>query len=88
MSEALLSTKFSVEDAEITRKTLVDLRRRIANNEAIPPEELAAGLKKIRIMYGNEANIAVKADKPKKAAKAKKAKVNVDDLLGGLLGGI
>lgn len=86
MSSDILNTEFTPEEAEETRRTLVDLRRRIANNEAVPPAELSAGLLKLRRMYGSEANIAVKAKKPAKA-KAK-PKVDADDLLNGILGGL
>ena len=79
----LLNQKVSPEDFEEGRKTLIDFRRRIANNEAIPPEELAGALLKIRQLYGKEAT--------KKAAKPKKApakKVDADDLLKGIIGGL
>lgn len=84
MSDILNQT---VSEAEVTRRSLVDLRRRIANNEAIPEEELAENLMKIRQAYGSEAKATqAKATKAKKAAPKKK--VNADDLLGDLLGGL
>ena len=97
--ESLLESKFSLERAEVSRKTLVDMRRRIAQGDEVPAEELAEALSLIREMYGREALATVakaKADSKKKAKKkpAKKApkkkmdKAAVDDLLSGLLGGL
>lgn len=75
-----------ISPGELGRQMLVDLRRRIANNEDVPEEELAAGLLKIREMYGKE-KAAAKTKPKARAAKKKPAKsVNADDLLNGLLG--
>lgn len=81
MSDDILNQQIS--EMELTRRNLVDLRRRISNNEAIPEDELAANLLKIREMYGSEkkATAAKKKAAPKKAA----PKVDADELLGGLL---
>lgn len=91
VQEDLLEQKFSPEKAELSRKTLVDLRRRIAAGDVVPEEELKAALLLIREMYGREAIAAVAKKKPaaKKKAAAKKApKINADDLLKDILGGI
>lgn len=79
---------------ELSRKMLLDLRRRIANGEAVPPEELAEGVRKLRQMYGEEsrlkqaANVGKAVKKGSKAAKASGVKVNADDLLNGILKGL
>lgn len=86
----LLTDEFTPERAELARRDLIDLRRRIANGEAVPAEELARGIREIRIMYGKEAQsaVAARAAKEKKPAakKAAAAKVDVDSLLNGILG--
>jgi len=74
----------TVSEAEQSRRTLVDMRRRISNNEAIPEDELAAAMLKIRNCYGSEAKAKAKKTAKPKAAKAPKK--NADDLLAGLLG--
>lgn len=88
----LLSQKFSPEKAELSRKTLVDMRRRIAAGEAVPEQELADALHLIREMYGREAIAAAAKKKPaaKKKAAPKKAapKIDADALLNDLLGSI
>lgn len=85
--DGLLTQEITPEDMEASRRNLVDMRRRIAAGEAIPAEELAEGLKKIRVMFGREAQAAFAKKKPaKKKAAPKKAKVDVDALLGGILG--
>lgn len=86
----LLTQKFSAEKAELSRKTLVDMRRRVAEGEAIPEQELADALHLIREMYGREA-IAAVAKKKKPAAKktaAKKPAIDPQALLDDILGGI
>lgn len=83
----LLNQEITAEDMEVSRKNLIDMRRRIAAGEAIPVEELQKGLKMIRQMFGREAQASFA--KTKKAAPKKKApakKVDVDALLGGILG--
>jgi hypothetical protein len=86
----ILNQKFSPEQMEESRKTLIDCRRRIANGEAIPAEELAENLKKIRVMYGREAQAShAKKKAPAKRAAPKKAKkVDTDSLLSGILGSL
>ncbi len=87
----LLEQKFSPEKAELSRKTLVDMRRRIAAGEAVPEEELKDALLLIREMYGREALAAAAKKKPtaKKKAAAKKApKIDPQALLDDILGGI
>lgn len=89
VQEDLLEQKFSPEKAELSRKTLVDMRRRIAAGEAVPEEELKAALLLIREMYGREAIAAVAKKKPaaKKKAAAKKApKIDANALLNDILG--
>ena len=93
--ESLLESKFSLEKAELSRKTLVDMRRRIAHGDEVPAEELAEALSLIREMYGREALATVakakagaKKKPAKKAPKKKMDKAAVDDLLSGLLGGL
>lgn len=85
----ILNQKFSPEKMEESRKTLIDCRRRIAAGEAIPADELAENLKKIRAMYGREAQAAHAKKKPaaKKKATPKK-KVDTDSLLSGILGSL
>lgn len=86
----LLNQKLSPEEMEGARQTLVDLRRRVARNEAVPPEELAEGLRLLRKAFGREAQAAF-AKKKKPAAKAKaapKSKAKADDVLGDILGGL
>lgn len=83
----LLNQEITAEDMEVSRKNLIDMRRRIAAGEAIPVEELQKGLKMIRQMFGREAQASFA--KTKKATTKKKApakKVDVDALLGGILG--
>lgn len=76
-------------DAEVGRQMCIDLRRRVAAGEAVPPEELAKGLALLRKMYGYEAQLAAKSKEPaKKKAAPKKKKVDADELLGNLLGGL
>lgn len=77
-----------ISEGEVTRRTLVDMRRRIANNEAIPEEELNDALMRIRKAYGSEAKAKAKATKAPKASKAKKPTADADKLLGDLLGGL
>ncbi|ATB52675.1 hypothetical protein PVS_39 [Vibrio phage vB_VspS_VS-ABTNL-3] len=87
----LLEQKFSPEKAELSRKTLVDMRRRIAAGDAIPTDELKDALMLIREMYGREAIAAAAKKKPaaKKKAAAKKApKIDPQALLDDILGGI
>lgn len=75
--------------AEVSRRTLVDLRRRIAAGEAVPEEEIADGIRKLRQMYGQEAQTKIqKAAAKKPAKKASAKKVDTDDLLKGILGGL
>lgn len=81
----------TMNDAEVSRRRLVDFRRRISNNEAIPPEELSEALLMIRNNFGSEAKAKAKAAPKPKAAKAPKAssvKLNGDDLLNDILGGL
>lgn len=84
--EELLNQPFDAEQVELSRRKLIDMRRRVANGDCIPEEELAEALVLIRKMYGREAQAA----KPKKAAAKSKAKpkVNADDLLNDILGGL
>lgn len=85
----LLNQKLSPEEMEGARQTLVDLRRRVARNEAVPPEELAEGLRLLRKAYGKEAQAAfAKKKTTKKAKAAPKSKAKADDVLGDILGGL
>jgi hypothetical protein len=89
--ESLLNQTLDGElsEAEVTRRTLVDLRRRISHNEAIPEDELASALLKIRKAYGAELKANKSAAKKPAAKTAKKEpKVDADALLNGLLGGL
>ena len=78
----------TMNDAEVSRRRLVDFRRRISNNEAIPPEELAEALLMIRNNFGSEAKAKAKAAPKPKAPKASPVKLNGDDLLNDILGGL
>ncbi len=82
--DKILEEKFSPEKMEESRKTLIDMRRRIADGEAIPEKELTEALQKIRVMYGREAQAAHAKKKPAKKAAPKK-KVDTNALLGDLL---
>lgn len=87
--DSILGEKFSLEQMEESRKTLIDMRRKIANGEAIEPELLAESIRKIRLCFGREAQAAhakKKEAKPKKAAPAKK--VDTESLLNNLLSGL
>lgn len=84
----ILNQKFSPEQMEESRKALIDCRRRIAAGEAIPAEELAENLKKIRVMYGREAQAAHAKKKPAAKKASPKKKVDTDSLLSGILGSL
>lgn len=86
----LLNQEITQEDMEVSRRHLIDMRRRIAAGDMIPEEELRDGLMKIRQMFGKEAQASFAKKKPaKKKAAAKPAKkVDADDLLNGILGGL
>lgn len=86
--DKLLDEKFSPEQMEESRKTLIDMRRRIANGDAVPEEELAEALGKIRVMYGREAQASHAKKKTAKKKAAPKKKVDTNALLGDLLKGL
>ncbi len=88
LEEELLGQVVDVGAMEEHRVQLNDFRRRIANGERVPEDELAKAITTIRVLYGCEAEKKkqTKAKAKPKAAKKAPPKVDVDDLLNNLFG--
>lgn len=69
---------------ELARDKVRDFRKAVSQNRELSREDLAEGLRLLRLLYGKEAQTV----KPKKKAAPKKAapkkKVSMDDVLGNL----